>query len=450
MKKIFLLFFCVGLLGMAHAQQENTLGTMRSLPQATYTNPALVPIQKFYLGLPAISSIGVWGASNSLSYNNVKDMGLDGNAEEFSSETLLQIKSKMKDENWLGFGAQLDLFGLGFKAGPRLYFRYRLSTKVDQLSQVPADLLLLADEKFLNSPQQLLLSPQVNVVAYLENSLGASYLINPRLTVGANIKRLNGIATLHTKELELKLSSSSDRQQYNMEAEMLAYASGDDLLNTDVIDPLKIRDRVGGNGGWAVDLGATYQLNSKLQLGLSVLDLGAISWSGEATEYRLDRTAITFDALEANTEAEEQQRYEDFINTVSENFRPRESTVNEFRTALPTRMYLTATYELYRNIHATGTYFSEIYKGRYLPGFSAAVHKEFGRMLGLSLSYTAINNSYANIGTGLSLRLTPFQFYVVTDNALAALDWENAKNVNVRAGLNLVFGNTKKPSKLPY
>lgn len=449
MKKIYLLLFCMGMVGITYAQQENTLGTMRSLPQATYTNPALVPMQKFYLGLPVISSIGVWGASNSLSYNNVQDMGLDGNAEEFSSETLRQIKSKMQNENWLGFGAQVDLFGLGFKAGPRLYFRYRLSTKVDQLSQVPADLLLLADEKMLNAPQQVLLRPQFNVQAYLENALGASYVINPRLTVGANIKRLNGIAALYTRQLELALSTSSDQQQYKLEAEMLAYASGDDLLDSD-IDPLEIRDRVGGNGGWAVDLGATYQLSNRLQLGLSVLDLGAISWSGEATEYRLDRTAITFDALEANTEEEEQERYEDFIDAVSENFEPQESTVNKFRTPLPTRMYLTATYELYRNLHASGTYFSEMYKGRYMPGFSAALHKEFGRRLGLSLSYTAINNAYANIGTGFSLKLTPFQLYVVTDNALAALQWEDAKNVNVRAGLNLVFGTTKKPSKLPY
>ncbi len=72
MKHLYLaMSLCFGAFGVAHAQQETTLSTMRSLPQATYTNPASVPAQPFYIGLPGISSIAVFGSSNSLSYNRL-------------------------------------------------------------------------------------------------------------------------------------------------------------------------------------------------------------------------------------------------------------------------------------------------------------------------------------------------------------------------------------------
>ncbi len=85
-----------------------------------------------------------------------------------------------------------------------------------------------------------------------------------------------------------------------------------------------------------------------------------------------------------------------------------------------------------------------------MPGFTAALHKDFGRRIGSSISYTAINGTYSNIGAGLSFRLTPFQLYVVTDNLLGAFDYKNAQMVNARVGMNLLFGTIKKPSKLPY
>ncbi len=451
MKRLYLFLCCVGAFGLANAQQESTLNSMRNLPQATYTNPAIVPIQSLYLGLPGISSVAGYGSSNSLNYNDVQDIGLEGEAENFSSNRLLSLRNKLEDKNWIAAGAQTDLLGLGFRAGPRLYFRYRASLKVNQRSMMPGDILLLADPAFLNIQSRAQLSTSVNLIAYLENSLGASYLINPQFTVGANIKRLNGMATLQTEQMDFQLSSDPNQKLLTLKGEMLAYSSGYELLQEpDDLSAQEIRNKLGGNGGWAIDLGAIYQVSPRLQLGLSVLDLGAISWSGDAKEHRINGSSITFESLNASNDEVEQERYEDFVDALNENFEPAEKDIEKFRTGLPTRMYLTTSYELYRNVQASGIFFSEIYKGRYLPGFTAALHKDFGRILGLSLSYTAINNSYANFGTGFSLNLTPFQLYVVTDNALATLDWEDAKNVNVRAGLNLVFGHIKKPSKLPY
>jgi hypothetical protein len=210
------------------------------------------------------------------------------------------------------------------------------------------------------------------------------------------------------------------------------------------------RQNLKGNGGWGLDMGATYQAGDRLQFGLSVQNLGVINWKSGAREYRVNKASVEFDAFGEEDIENESERFENAMDQISESFKPVESDIAGYRTGMPTRLYFNTTYQLHRSVHASGILFTEVYQGRLMPGVTAAIHKDFGRRLGAAFSYTAINGSYANLGTGLSFRLTPFQLYVVTDNVLAGLDYKNARNANVRLGMNLMFGTTKKQSKLPY
>ncbi|AHM60436.1 Sporulation domain-containing protein [Flammeovirgaceae bacterium 311] len=428
---------------------------MRSLPQAGYTNPAFVPTQTFYLGLPGISSVAGYGGSNSLSYQQVEELKLE---DDFSGRSLLDLRAKMKDQNWFTGGAQVDLLSVGVRANARLYLRYRLSTKVVSQIMLPRGLALLADEQFLKTSNSITLAPSVQAMGYLENSFGASYVVNQKLTVGANIKRLTGLANVHTEHLDMTLKSRPSEGLLQLEGSMLAYTAGYDLEAEDdesekyeeITSYSDIMDLIGGNSGWAADLGATYQLTDKMQLGLGILDLGTINWKNGAREYSIKRASTTFQNLDEGSLNEDNYRAEAFADSVAKYFEPQDKAIGSYRTGLPVKSYLNITYELHRSVHASGIFFSQMYKGRFLPGFTAAINKEWGRRLGTSLSYTAINGSYSNVGAGFSFRLTPFQLYVVSDNVLGGIDYKNAKNVNVRAGLNLVFGTIKKPTKLPY
>ncbi|WP_224996827.1 DUF5723 family protein [Cesiribacter sp. SM1] len=426
---------------------------MRSLPQAGYTNPAFVPTQNFYLGLPGISSVAGYGGSNSLSYQQVEELNIE---DDFSGRNLLELRAKMKDKNWFSTGAEIDLLSAGVRANARLYLRYRLSTKVAVQTMLPRELALLADEQFLKTTNTVVLAPSVQAMGYLENSIGASYVIDRKFTVGASIKRLNGIANVHTDELDMTLRSKPTEGLMELEGGLLAYTSGYEFDEDDSEEEESetnyeyIKNRLKDNGGWAVDLGVTYQLSDKLQLGLGILDLGTINWKNSATEFRVNRATATFENLNEESLNEENYRAEAFADSVAKYFEPQENAISSYRTGIPSKSYLNVTYELHRSVHASGILFAYKYKDRFIPGFTAAVNKEFGRRLGLSVSYTAINGSYSNVGAGFSLRLTPFQLYVVSDNVLGGIDYENARNVNVRAGLNLVFGTIKKPTKLPY
>lgn len=96
-----------------------------------------------------------------------------------------------------------------------------------------------------------------------------------------------------------------------------------------------------------------------------------------------------------------------------------------------------------------------------MPGFTASINKEFGRRVGTSLSYTITNNSFNNIGAGLSLNFAPIQIYFVGDNILRMpLSLMAGKNLNpyvnslqyfnFRMGINFIFGRDKVQERQPY
>ncbi|MGC4020839.1 MAG: DUF5723 family protein [Cyclobacteriaceae bacterium] len=76
-----------------------------------------------------------------------------------------------------------------------------------------------------------------------------------------------------------------------------------------------------------------------------------------------------------------------------------------------------------------------------------------------SLTYTISNHSFNNIGLGMSLNLPPVQIYIVGDNLLRAgigamggnlTSFANSTNyLNVRTGINFVFGWDKSTEKRP-
>lgn len=446
----FYLFLSVWVAGftVAYAQQESTLYTMRSLHQANYLNPALEPQQAFYLGLPGISSIALGVGSNSLNYSTA----MTSTEGDDSSIDVTELRSKLKDKNYVTQTAEVDAFSLGFRLNTRVYLHYRLTAKMHNQLMATPGLLELFETDIESGAANFSIAPRMNHMTYYEHVFGGSYKLDRKLTLGANVKILGGYTNVHTEALELSVNSDPNNKLFEAAGNMLVYTSGE-MLTEEGMDDYEpdvdnIRAATKENRGFAVDLGATYQLNNRLTLGMSLLNLGGISWKNEAVEYKVDKASFTFEGLDPdNLDGEE---FEAFADSLEENFIPEENKVGKYRTPLAKKMYLTATYALHRNAFAHAVMFFEAYEGRLAPGFTAAISKDFGRRFGATLSYTAVNNTYTNVGAGISFRLTPFQLYVVSDNVLGAIQYEKAQHLNARLGLNFVIGTLKQPSKLPY
>jgi len=73
MRKIILTLLLFCFVGGAFAQSNLTLYNMEPIPQRLSVNPALAPDCKWYLGMPALSSIDLNFASNALQFKSINE-----------------------------------------------------------------------------------------------------------------------------------------------------------------------------------------------------------------------------------------------------------------------------------------------------------------------------------------------------------------------------------------
>lgn len=91
------------------AQETQIIHHMNWVPQSLRSNPAQLPDYKFFIGLPAISSIYA-GVDLGVSFRDV--------VQELPNDTFLIdpgfILSNLADKNFVGVTADLDLLSFGF------------------------------------------------------------------------------------------------------------------------------------------------------------------------------------------------------------------------------------------------------------------------------------------------------------------------------------------------
>lgn len=70
MKKIILLIISLSFQAMLFAQQDMTLYNIPNISQSTRVNPSVMPVNKFYIGLPLISSNYFLLSNSSFKYHD--------------------------------------------------------------------------------------------------------------------------------------------------------------------------------------------------------------------------------------------------------------------------------------------------------------------------------------------------------------------------------------------
>jgi hypothetical protein len=297
------------------------------------------------------------------------------------------------------------------------------------------------------------LAPELESIQYMEYAVGGSYVVDRFLTVGARVKVLNGLLNISSDQARLDLTTD-ENYHINVAGEGLIRTSGvtqfEDLDLESTADVMALF----GNSGLAIDLGATYKPMDRLTVGVSIIDLGSISWKRDLTNYVLNSSISNytfrgFDIAEILNGNEES--FGNSLDSLSNSIEFEEEEGERYSSFLPGKFFLSGSYKLNQTVTGNLLIMNEIYQKRWNTGISANIHKEFGRRMSMSLSYTAINRSANNLGMGLSFNLQPIQLYFVSDNMLSApfslltsgeLNpyLRSVKNVNLRFGLNFVFG----------
>jgi hypothetical protein len=431
---------------------------MNSLPQVSYLNPAFFPAYRFSIGLPG-SSVFAQYANNGFSYNSF--------ATQVGDSTRINLDKlylALKKKNYITTAFQADVFRLSLRMSPRLYLTLNATAKSYNRIMLPKDLtgiFINGTSSYVNGTASL--SPEAESMAYLETALGVAYKVNEKFTFGLRLKWLKGIANVTTQRANVNLSLDGD-YTIAATADVNARTSGlHNLTDSDYEISDHWRDYL-KNNGLAFDIGATYNVTDRFVMSISAIDIGSINWKNDPYEYTLDPAKANYvykgiDLQRIFKGDNDYLKHEG--DSLSSKFELQEGGRGSYRTPLPGKMYLSGNYKLKTNLYVGGLVFAERFRGRFSVGGTVSLHKEFGRRLSTSVTYTISNSSYNNVGLGLSLNVAPFQIYLVGDNILRAPlailssaeinpYLNSMQYFNLRAGLNFVFGWHKEAEKLPH
>ncbi len=461
-KSLHPLLLCAGLLTCleAFSQTESTLYFMNSIPQVVEANPAIIPRYKTSIGLPFISSMGSVYTNNGFSYNDIISK-IDGSTKL----DLSNLSSRLAEKNYIQVAAFADIFRIGLRISPKVYIMASSTAKSYERTMIPKSLIsLLVDGTAPLVGSYSRSSPSAEANAMLVTSFGIAYQVNDKLTVGGRLKYLIGQTNVTTDASSLTVQVD-DAYQITATGQATVKTSGINNLTSSGYDVSEHWTDYLKNNGWGLDLGATYKATDKLTLGASLTDIGFITWKNNTYQYTLDpaKATYTFSGIDISKLANNNTDYlTGQLDSIKNKFEMKETSTGSYSTMLPGKLYLSGKYEILQDLSVGLLFFNEKYKERLSSGVTAAVNKNFGKLVSTYLSYTASNRSYNNIGLGVSFNVSPVQIYFVGDNIFGATTslvsngnlnsyLNSAQVVTVRAGLNIVMGwdkgDTKKTAK---
>lgn len=425
----------------ATAQVSTTQYFMNSLPQYVTNNPAFFPKYKFALGLPG-SMIDVNYFNSGFNYNDFARTEAGKQVADFT-----RLEKALPEKTYITTTAQVDLFRLGFMLGSKSYISLNSTVRGYGRGMIPKDMIsLFANGNHPYVGQTLSISPESEMMAYWENSVGLAVKPAENLSVGARVKLLKGLLNATTTTADM--SVFTDEYSVTLAADMTAKTSGVQNIDEDFS-----LSKYSGNNGFAFDLGATFQPFEKFTVAASLLDLGAIKWKNDVYQYTLDKSKAnyTFTGFDMDKLVNGESQDGATMDSLQAKFKPVEQAGTAYRTILPAKALLSANYDVGKNFSVGTMLYFERFMGRTASGWSLGMNKHFGKVLSTSLSYTVSNRSLNNLGAGLSLNFTPLQIYVVGDNLLrlplsvatnkGATDFIKSTQVfTLRAGVNFVWG----------
>lgn len=453
-----------------YAQDSQTLYYLNSVPQSTFMNPAIQPKCNFFLGLPVVSSLQIGVGNNHLALTDVimkhptEDSlitFLHPDAEFNKSDFL----AKLDNNNFFYQDFSTDILSFGFRTGS-WYFTVNISEKFNTTINYPKDLIILAlegNESFINGNSDLSYLG-VNSNFYREYGLGISKQINQNLSIGGRIKVLFGHANVSSDFDANKLNMYSSRDSIYLDADATVYTASPLVATTNdagnfngfelptymensETDSLIDWALTHENMGFGIDLGIYYRPIERLSLSLSLIDFGYINWDVKNVT-KLDLTGnYAFKGIDLSNEVgsdnSDSDPFEDMTDSLENSFTV-SNTAESYRTTLGTKIYAGASFNVSRKFDLSFLSRSYFYNNNLNQAFTFSANVRPFNGLAASLSYSIMNGSYNNIGFGLVLGGAPFQIYVISDNASAALWGHKTTSANFRFGFNINFGCKQK------
>ncbi len=431
--------------------QPNTLYFMDNIHQSNYLNPAFQGNCNGYLSLPAMSGVFANASNSGFDYNDLIHLGT-GLLSDSLVIDIEKVKTKLGKKNYLNAELFVPILGFGFWSGDS-YITFEISNKTKLNFSYPESFIALTGGNVNNIGIDNPLAIEKfgpDVINYNEFAFGWSKKIVHRLTIGAKLKILSGLAAVQNKTTDFKLYTADTSYAMQLETDLKYNISAPVDFTYDesgLISDLKydeanlVSDLMPTkNFGLALDLGAVYQFNDHLKLFASLTDLGFIRWNNKPVELSqkgsFNFTGLSLDSVWSDSDYDEMAALGDSIS----DFFHFEHIDKKFTTMLNANLYLGATYEIAPFLNF-GILSRTLYFDKSLhQAFTISANFNPARFFTATLSYSAMNREYKNIGLGFGLKFGPMQFYLLTDNIYTALMPKNSKTFCIMTGINMNFG----------
>lgn len=445
MKRTYVLILTALLLATGATAQNTITYFMEGSTLRSQLNPAFAPLRG-YVNFPTLGGIDL-NVSGNISLDKIL-YPRDGKLVTLIAPTVSAADALegLKQKNLLGSDIRMNLIGFGaYTRNGKNFWSFDLNLRGNTEFNVPYALF----DFIKNGTEGNISGIGQQNNAYLEAAFAYSFpMLDERLYLGIRGKFLVGVAQSTLNFNRFDVSMQEDRWAVEAEGSLDISAAGleartelnDDGVPVYKLDNLNYKPKGPSGYGFAVDLGATYDILPELQASLAVNDLGFIGWSRSSTlsgtaAKNLEYTGVTIDG--GVTESQP-----DFNLDVLEF---QQQTAQSHSRMLHASINAGIEYKLWQN----RTSFGLLYSTRFWA--YKTLHNLTGSVNFRPVYWFQLTGSYSVLGSrggafGLALNLCPswINFFVATDilTAKHTPQWVPIKqsSMNVTFGLGFPIG----------
>tara|TARA_B110000967_G_scaffold201789_1_gene239568 strand:- start:467 stop:1870 length:1404 start_codon:yes stop_codon:yes gene_type:complete len=460
----------LGVFVSLHAQNKQLLYGFKEVPQQILLNPGDQVDHRGYIGVPLLSHIyfnaGITGFS---AFDVFADDGKDFN------QKIRDVVYKMDAKDFFEFNQQLEFFSAGLRVQTSfekfVFISFGMYQESDLFSYFPEDLAVLAYEGNHNNLNRSFYLGHLNASAEALSvfHLGINKKLNPKWTVGIRGKIYSSIA--QASSTENKGSFRTVRRADNslthiFDLDMKLQTSGLSFLDepnaSDGLGILQKRLLFGGNLGFGIDLGFTYQPSPEWTVDASLQDIGFINYSKDVKNYILDGY-LEYEGIQALfpelVTDQMAQGYWDEVSKVFDELFEIENTTTSYTKWRPIKLNSSVSYNFGRKIDnecncldksdptfqsRVGAHLFAMKRPKHLQwALSAFYYRKLFKGLQLKTTYTVDAYSFKNVGLGMSASVGAVQFYVMADNLLDYQNLAKSQSVSLQLGFNYIFKNNE-------
>lgn len=450
------------------AQNKQLLYDFTEVPQSLLLNPGAAIEHDVFVGMPLLSHVHVNAGSSGVNlYDLFADDGVDFN------EKLGRVVYDLRERDNFTLTQQLEVFSAGFSLRNRkdTFISFGMYQETDFHMYHPKDYALLTYEGNANNLNRVYDLSHLNITAELLSvfHVGFHKKMNDRFRFGVraklyssavNVSATTNKGTFVTTEGEENFYSHQFDLDLEAKTAGLASLVEDDATLRDGVKKVAQRMFLGGDLGFGVDVGVTYEFLDNWTMTASIQDFGAIYHTKDVENYAV-KGSYTYNGVNPLFPAYEGVPNNDYWDQVSDEFEELfevDTTTTKYVTWRPLKMNASVKYTFNKKkwtgddcdcydkgktkVSKTeiGAHVFAVKRPRGLqPALTVYGQKGFFNFLTLRGAYTIDRYSFNNLGLGLSTKIGPVNLYVMGDNLLGYRNLAKANSASLQFGLNFVF-----------